>query len=54
MYKENHGIFNIPSSQANLEKVDSSSGFVKMSAIRSAVGTKCNTTVPFMTCSLIK
>ena len=33
IYKENHGIFNIPSSQTNLEKEDSSSGLVKMSAI---------------------
>ena len=33
IYSENHVIFNIPSSQTNLEKVDSSSGLVKMSAI---------------------
>ena len=47
-------MFNIPSSQTNLEKVGSSSGLVKMSAIWLADGTKSSTTVPFMTCSLIK
>ena len=54
IYKENHVIFNISSSQTNLEKVDLSSGLVKMSAICSVVGTKYNTTVPFMTCSRMK
>ena len=31
--QENYVIFNIPNSQTSLEKVDSSSGLVKMSAI---------------------
>ena len=52
--RANYEKFSIPNSLNNLVNVDSSSGLVKMSASCFSLGTKCSSTMPFITCSLIK